>query len=231
MSTPIQRDKTIKMYFLYMAIRNFGLLEDSTTDIDEILEQLRFDLAVLRMVQQTRYLNGRHHKHSKGGILDLAWEFVENPKDHPRFTQMLRVSPFMFNTIISLIEDHSVFQNHSNNPQTPVRLQLATVLYRMGRSISLNDLSITTGFSIGSIENFTRRLTPEEKEVEKQWIDQRTGWTGGLWREGWLMYDGTIVVLHEKPVWNGSGYFTRKSNYGLNAQVSSTVGRNQLIAY
>ena len=40
------------------------------------------------------------------------------------------------------------------------------------------------------------------------------------------MYDGTIVVLHERPGFNGDVYFTRKSNYGLNVQVCGpdTVG-------
>jgi len=33
------------------------------------------------------------------------------------------------------------------------------------------------------------------------------------------MYDGTIVVLYKKPGLNGDAYYTRKGNYGLNAQV------------
>jgi len=41
----------------------------------------------------------------------------------------------------------------------------------------------------------------------------------GLWNEGWVMYDGTIVVLYAKPSLNGDAYYTRKGNYGLNAQV------------
>jgi hypothetical protein len=34
------------------------------------------------------------------------------------------------------------------------------------------------------------------------------------------MYDGTIIPLHKKPGLDGDAYYTRKSNYGLNAQVS-----------
>jgi hypothetical protein len=41
----------------------------------------------------------------------------------------------------------------------------------------------------------------------------------GSWRDGWVMYDGTIVVLYRKPGKDGDAYFTRKSNYGLNVQV------------
>jgi hypothetical protein len=45
-------------------------------------------------------------------------------------------------------------------------------------------------------------LTAEEKEREKVWRDERLGFKG-LWREGWVMYDGTIVVLHERPAMHG----------------------------
>ncbi len=59
----------------------------------------------------------------------------------------------------------------------------------------------------------------EEKEREKMWVENQMGF-GGLWREGWLMYDGTIVVLDKCPGLNGHAYYTRKANYGLNLQVS-----------
>jgi len=66
---------------------------------------------------------------------------------------------------------------------------------------------------------FVQKLTEEEKEVEKAWIEKEVGFKG-LWREGYLMYDGTIIVLYSKPSFEGgSGYFTCKSNYGLNVQV------------
>lgn len=70
-------------------------------------------------------------------------------------------------------------------------------------------------------DTFIRPLTPEEKEAEKCWMDKHVGFKG-LWREGWLIYDGTIVVLYAKPGMNGQGYYTRKANYGLNVQVCST---------
>lgn len=35
------------------------------------------------------------------------------------------------------------------------------------------------------------------------------------------MYDGTIVVLYPRPGLDGDAYYTRKSNYGLNLQMSN----------
>ncbi|KAG2055033.1 hypothetical protein BDR06DRAFT_867627, partial [Suillus hirtellus] len=70
----------------------------------------------------------------------------------------------------------------------------------------------------------------EEKEVEKQWIDHELGFRG-TWREGWVMYDGTIVVLYTKPSLNGDAYFTRKSNYGLNLQVGNLPSNLHIVDY
>jgi hypothetical protein len=147
------------------------------------------------------------------------------------------VSPEVFDTILYLISDHPIFHNNSNNRQTDVRTQLAVALHRMGRygnGASLEDLARDAGHSEGSIENFTdhcftaiealhdvfvRQLTPEEKEVEKKWMDKHLGFVG-TWRDGWIMYDGTIVVLYKRPGLDGDAYYTRKSNYGLNIQAS-----------
>jgi len=74
---------------------------------------------------------------------------------------------------------------------------------------------------------FVYQLTPEEKETEKKWIDQQIRFQG-LWREGWIMYDGTIVVLYAKPGENGESYYTWKANYGLNIQVSPICCANSL---
>ncbi|KIK36835.1 hypothetical protein CY34DRAFT_26218 [Suillus luteus UH-Slu-Lm8-n1] len=70
----------------------------------------------------------------------------------------------------------------------------------------------------------------EEKEVEKSWIDDQLKFQG-TWREGWVMYNGTIVVLHTKPGLNGDAYYTRKSNYGLNLQVGNLLSNLRIVDY
>lgn len=69
---------------------------------------------------------------------------------------------------------------------------------------------------------FVWPVTPEEKEVEKEWIDKHMGFRG-LWHEGWIMYDGTIVVLYAQPGMEGDAYYTCKCNYGMNLQVSQSL--------
>jgi hypothetical protein len=153
---------------------------------------------------------------------------------------MLHVSPHVFQTILSLIEHHPVFTTGSNHTQAPVEVQLAATLYRMGRygnGASIQDIAHTAGCSEGSIENYTDRcfaaieslqeifvqkLTSDEKEREKQWIDEHLGFKGA-WRDGWVMYDGTIVVLYRRPGLNGDVYYIHKANYGLNVQVGTLL--------
>ena len=161
---------------------------------------------------------------------------MKDPAQHKRFQHMLRVSPYVFQVIVELIKDHPVFHNNSNNTQAPVDFQLAVTLFRMGRfgnAASLEDIAREAGCAEGTVELYTDRcfeaimslhdvfvrpLTDEEKEREKEWMDREVGFKG-LWRDGWIMYDGTIIVLYSRPGLDGDAYYTRKCNYGLNLQV------------
>ena len=149
---------------------------------------------------------------------------------------MLHVTHLVFYVILQLIENHPIFLNHLDNDQTPVEQQLTVTLYQMrcyGNAASVEDVACLAGCAEGSVDNFTDRcftaignlhdifvchLTPAEKEVEKRWMDEGLGYKGKWW-DGWLMYDGIIVVLFRKPGLNGDAYYTWKGNYGLNVQV------------
>lgn len=235
------RDK----YMKFMAVRD---VTDPAEDLETLNDRLLMDITALKHISQTRYLNGRP-KVLKLGNIELCWAYADEPEHHHRFIHMLRVSPLIFDTILALIEDHLVFQNNSNNPQTPVHTQLAVTLYRLGRygnAASVKDIAMFLGISEGSVENFTdrcitaikslhdvflRALTAAEKKTEKQWILDEMGpeFEGSLWCEGYLMYDGTIVVIYKKPGLNGDAYYTRKSNYGFNVQVRSCIASYSLV--
>lgn len=215
-----------------MALRS---IIEPPEDLEEAVKQLDLDIRTLEAIKKTRYLRGRPSI-PKAGSLHLVWNHAQNPAEHDRFLQMMRISPACFQVLLSLIENHPIFSNNSNVPQKPVHQQLATTLYRMGRygnGASVMDVARFAGGSEGDVKNathrcftaieslhdlFVRPLTREEKEVEKQWMDSHLGFQG-LWREGWVMYDGTIVVSYQRPGMDGNAYYTRKGNYGLNAQV------------
>ncbi|KAF7377320.1 DDE Tnp4 domain-containing protein [Mycena sanguinolenta] len=193
------------------------IMPPETQDFATLVDKLSVDIQTLAAIRKTRYLRPRTHV-AKAGNLHLAWVYAGNPNDHGRFVNMLRVSPYVFEVILDLIKDHDVFTNNSNVPQTPVDQQLAVALYRLGRygnAASLEDIARVAGCS---------------EEVEKVWMDKHLGFKG-LWREGWLMYDGTIVVLYAKPGMNGQGYYTRKANYGLNVQIGNIPSTLRIADY
>ena len=112
-------------------------------------------------------------------------QYIQNESDHHCFTNMLCISPTVFQILLDLIREYPIFYNCSNNPQTPVQTQLAVTLYPMGHygnRASLEDIAHIAGISKGSVELFTKRYfeaieflhdafvhlpTAEEKEFEK----------------------------------------------------------------
>ena len=233
-----ERERVIHAYHLYMLIRELFRRPSSpkrARDFEQLCAAFQDDIRILHAIQSTRYLRPRLRVPRVGNLASV-WKYAEDPAFHPHFQSMLRVSLLIFDIILNLIKDHPIFHSNSNVPQTDIKFQLAITLYRLGHygnAASVGDIARNFGYSEGAVELFTQRcfqaieslhghfvrqLTVAEKEVEKQWIDDKVGFQG-LWREGWAMYDGTIIPLHAKPGYNGDAYYTRKSNYGLNVQV------------
>jgi hypothetical protein len=227
MPKQMYREKVKETYLAHMVIRDILSPpdDDAGQALDDILTKLTADIITLRAIDQTRYLRTRNDI-PKAGNLHLAWEYTQDPNLHPEFVKLLRVLPLVFNVILELIKDHPVFHNNSNALQIPVDIQLSVALYRLGRygnAASVEDVARVAGIGVGTVQLVTDRcfevieslhdqfickLTPAEKEKEKQWIDEHLGFVG-LWQEGWVMYDGTIVVLYAKPGMNGEAYYTR----------------------
>jgi len=124
-------DKYLNEYLLYMMAHDI-LTPPEKQSLQHVMEQADLDISAVLAILLTRYLNGQHRV-PKSGNLHIAWEYVKNPADHHCFINLLHVTPLIFDTILTLIEDHPSFMNNSNNAQTPVEVQLAVTLYRMGR--------------------------------------------------------------------------------------------------
>ena len=117
------------------------------------------DINTLLSILLTRYPNGRTTVPRLGNI-QLVWDFAENPANHHHFVNMLRVTPLVFQTILTLIEQHPIFTNNSNNSQMSVEQQLAITLFQMGQygnGASIEDIARQAGCAEGSVENYTDR--------------------------------------------------------------------------
>jgi hypothetical protein len=237
------RRRVITTYVLHMMARHLCLPPKS---LEEHVRTLQLDITILLFLIQTRYLRDRSRV-LKAGNLHLAWEYAQDPSAYNRFVSMLRVTPQTFEYILKLIEDNPVFRSSSPKAQAPVESQLAVTLYRMGRygnAASVRDIARDAGVSEGTVEAYTARCfkaildhqstfcckpTPAEIEMEKAWVEREIGVPE--WQEGWIMYDGTIVVLFCKPGLHGDTYFTRKMNYGLNVQIGNLPSNLRIVDF
>jgi hypothetical protein len=169
----------------------------------------------------------------KSSQLDLV--LADFQCDHPdRFRKKLRVSPFVFDRLVDLIENHHIFHNDSNIPQQPVPVQLAIFLVRVGHygnASSPEDVAQWAGVCVGTVINATNRclvaflalhdqavmMPPEEeKEHAKEYVEQVTC---PEWRNGFLLADGTKFVLFQKPGLHGEAWFDKNKNYSIDCQV------------
>jgi len=158
-----------------------------------------------------------------------------------KFRHKLRVDPDIFIELVNKIIHHPIFYNNSNNPQLPVPVQLAIFLNaagHYGNAATAEDMAEWAGVSVGTVYNCYQRvmiailqhhddaihfdpLDAEdqiEKDQAKDWVEERTCQE---WHGEFLCMDGTPFNLFQKPGWHGEGFFDRKSNYSLSAQVNN----------
>ncbi|KAJ7349727.1 hypothetical protein DFH08DRAFT_863010 [Mycena albidolilacea] len=103
--------RVLRSYMTHMTIRDI-ITPPEDLDFTSLIDKLSVDIQTLHAIRTTRYLGDRGHV-AKAGNLHLAWVYAGNPNDHGRFTNMLRVSPYVFGVLLDLIKDHEVF-SYSN---------------------------------------------------------------------------------------------------------------------
>jgi hypothetical protein len=213
---------------------------ESSSDDDEIDDNLlsptQLSLLMLQHINSSRYLRDRQLITKDGNLLRLTLNVWIH--QHPAtFRRQLRVNPPTFHALYDLIKVDPIFHNNSRNEQIPIDQQLAVTLYRLGHfgnGVSMADVGLWAGLGHGTIDRITRRVlsalnrphirmaavhwpTPEEREPLKDWVANTVC---EEWRDGWVMVDGTLIPLSQKPGHFGTRWFDRKSNYSLNVQAS-----------
>ncbi|EGN93997.1 hypothetical protein SERLA73DRAFT_63177, partial [Serpula lacrymans var. lacrymans S7.3] len=119
-----------------------------------------------------------------------------------------------FDVIMTLIENHPIFHNESNNPQFAISLQLANFLVWAGHYVnaaSCNDVAKWAGVWAGTVVLLTKRAvvtlislhdmvmckpTNEEKIKSKAYAGLKVC---PSWQNSWFSVDGTIFPLFQKP--------------------------------
>ncbi|KAF8585679.1 hypothetical protein K439DRAFT_1342890, partial [Ramaria rubella] len=185
----------------------------------------------------TCYLQEHMHIPKSGGQPWLTLTCYK-PEHLALFQSLLHVSLPTFDTCLSEIEDHLVFQNNSDNEQIPVSHQLAIVLYwlgHFGNVASIQKVGLWVGLGYGTVDKCMCRVmtvvcdegfwrvvmrwpSQGQKEQASDWVESRScmGWHGG-----WLMDDDMLVPLFAHPGFYRNSWYNCKSNYSLNMQLSS----------
>uniref|UniRef100_T1IK39 DDE Tnp4 domain-containing protein n=1 Tax=Strigamia maritima TaxID=126957 RepID=T1IK39_STRMM len=136
-----------------------------------------------------------------------------------------------FSRILSLIQDHDIFQNFSNNSY-PVSVQLLIALSRFGSfGNSASVMAIARNFGVGdggTLNIFTKRVIIALLSLETKYIF----WPNEAERKSISRHmhaqllpqcigfvDGTHIALASAPKDDAISYFNRKSFYSLNVQI------------
>eukprot|EP00842_Homolaphlyctis_polyrhiza_P002925 jgi/Hompol1/3633/HPOL_006657-RA len=137
-----------------------------------------------------------------------------------------------FIEVHSMISQHPVFISKGPKPQTPSELQLLVVLNRLGfhgNGVSQAKLSRFHATSVGSVNNFTRRVITailSLRSVYLSWPNaQRRLEISHVFERDYGFpdccgaLDGTLFPFDLKPQECGEDFYTRKGTYATNAQV------------
>jgi hypothetical protein len=199
--------------------------------------------AVLKLhwLDTTRYINGRTRSIPKPEEPTLVFALRVYKSQCPdQFRNYFRLTPQTFDLLVEVLSQNPVFYNNSSNEQTPIELQIAVTLYRLGHNgnaVSLTKTGIACGLGHGTVHLITQRViqaiyatsfrkvvmrppTEEEKEASRRWAESKSC---PAWRNGWCGVDGTNVPLYERPMLHGTSYYDRKSNYSSNVQVRCSL--------
>ena len=169
----------------------------------------------------------------KSGQLDL---YLTNFQcDHTDwFRKKLKVSSAIFDHLVELIKDYTIFYNNSHVPQHPIHIQLAIFLIHVGHygNASLPEyVAQWAGVCIGTVINTTycclvaflalhdkAVIMPpkEEKEQAKEYIEEVTCLE---WHNGFLLTNGIKFALFQKPRLYGEAWFDKNKDYSINCQV------------
>jgi hypothetical protein len=186
-----------------------------------------------------RYLADREAIPKSAEFLHLLLHVYKHSRP-ALFRSYLRIEPECFDSLVAAISGDPVFHNNSKMPQMPVEHQIAIALYRFGHfgnAASTMKVALQFGVGYGTVRLCTSRVmkaccssqfrnaavqwsSAEAKEVAKQWVEDTSC---PAWRDGWLMVDGTLIPLFQRPAFFGNTWFDRKSNYSLNVQVRGSL--------
>lgn len=194
-----------------------------SSDETEAEEIERDTMENLALVDRYRYGDIQMVPRQKTWLNEVFPKYDEN-----RFRQITRLSYAQFDKVYNCIKDNEIFFGCT---QSPVSLQLAVTLYRLGLNgagASLKNIARLFGTGDGSsIVRMTRRVIKAVLDVESHylyWPDEKeragiVAATQGFLPQCIGFIDGTHIPLDEAPGLDKDSYFDKNKNYSLKVQI------------
>ncbi|KAF8236445.1 hypothetical protein L208DRAFT_1251442 [Tricholoma matsutake] len=192
------------------------------------------------------YTNWKQCYHELVHTIDSQLQLLDHWRLHSPecFRCKLCIEPQTFDSLLSLIKDHPIFHNNSNNDQLAIHIQLSVFLFcagHYGNASSPKDTAQWAGISVGGVEKCTDHVIvallsfhdeaihfPDavEKESLKSYVDEAVC---PEWQGGFLLADGSKFPLYQRPGLHGNAWFDKDGAYSIDCQFITTP-HNLMIA-
>ncbi|KAG0366201.1 hypothetical protein BGZ54_005677 [Gamsiella multidivaricata] len=144
-----------------------SLLHYFRCNTQEILQELYPTTAHMKAAaEKQRYFAPRKTPQQRTGAV---YENLRRTGSDTDYLEFVRVSKSVFLSIVSsVLSQHQVFKNHSNNGQESVEKQLAITLWRLGhngKDAGIGEASKIFGLSEGTIMKCTQRCMEALKDI------------------------------------------------------------------
>ncbi|KNZ46575.1 uncharacterized protein VP01_7156g1 [Puccinia sorghi] len=144
--------------------------------------------------------------------------------DTRRFKQEFRISLQLFESLLSLIQNHPVFYRNSNVPQRPVRnqlMQLGCFPVSLGSQkgpLSCIDIVWWRHYWLLKGQSYCSWPNCDAQVDIASGIAETTGFKNCVG-----FFESTLIPLAEKPLIDAHDYYSRKGLYGLATLVDGRV--------
>lgn len=215
--------------------------EDWDNVVDKAIEDMVFDEAFLELDQvlSSRYLQTPGQRNTTKISTITHFDYDAFISDEETFSQTVRMTRENFDSLVTELEDHAVYQSKGLRPQSNFKVQIVLVLDRIGsRGIgnSVGRLAKTYGVSEGSVVKFTKRFfeavsslqtTYLSWPIEREKTELKSANTG--FKDCIGIVDGITADLAWKPSDRPSLFLSRKNKYSL--QSIGVCDHNKRIRY
>src|SRR6266498_4023321 len=224
-----QYHQSIENLLLTQFIKSSHIFDDSDEDFDNEndSEEEENDMIFLGLssLLDSRYSSSRTYNVVKS---QEWWCSIVPNYDDVRFKRIMRMDPQSFQSLITKIETHSIFQSTGNKQQAPVELQLAIFLRRIGSKDEIFSICSRFGIAEGTVYLYCKRVmlailslknslviwpTEEPRKIVHSGFKNIGGFENVIGA-----IDGTHIILGIAPLNQPEIYWNRKKKYSIQCQ-------------